>query len=146
MKNNLFISVIVLALIGGAVYFAMSKSQSTTPATTSVSPTAVMEEKPTSEAMIEEGSVKEIVVEGSNFKFVPDTITVKKGEKTRIIFKSAGGMHDFNVDELGIKTKIINAGEEDAAEFTANEVGTFEFYCSIGNHRQMGMKGTLIVQ
>ena len=146
MKNNLFISVIVLALIGGAVYFAMSKSQSTAPATTSVSPTAVMEEKPTSEAMIEEGSVKEIVVEGSNFKFVPDTITVKKGEKTRIIFKSAGGMHDFNVDELGIKTKIINAGEEDAAEFTANEVGTFEFYCSIGNHRQMGMKGTLIVQ
>ncbi len=146
MKNNLLISVIVLALIGGAVYFAMSKSQSTTPATTSVSPTAVMEEKPTSEAMIEEGSVKEIVVEGSNFKFVPDTITVKKGEKTRIIFKSAGGMHDFNVDELGIKTKIINAGEEDAAEFTANEVGTFEFYCSIGNHRQMGMKGTLIVQ
>ena len=146
MKNNLLISVIVLALIGGAVYFAMSKSQSTAPATTSVSPTAVMEEKPTSEAMIEEGSVKEIVVEGSNFKFVPDTITVKKGEKTRIIFKSAGGMHDFNVDELGIKTKIINAGEEDAAEFTANEVGTFEFYCSIGNHRQMGMKGTLIVQ
>ena len=140
MKNNLIISVIVLALIGGAVYFSLNKSQpAVTPAaTTTVSPSAAVTQ--------ESGAVNEIVVEGSPFKFVPDTITVKKGEKTRIIFKNISGMHDFNVDELGIKTKIINTGEEDFAEFTPTEAGTYEFYCSVGNHRQMGMKGTLIVE
>ena len=145
MKNNLLISLIVLALIGGAVYFSLNKSQTatTTPEATSVSPTSA-EASPTGEAMMEE--VTEIVVEGKAFEFTPDTITVKKGEKTRIVFKNTGGMHDFNVDELGMKTKIINTGEEDSVEFTATEAGTYEFYCSVANHRQMGMKGTLIVE
>jgi plastocyanin len=145
MKNNLLISLIVLALIGGAVYFSLNKSQTatTTPEATSVSPTSA-EASPTGEAIIEE--VTEIVVKGKAFEFTPDTITVKKGQKTRIVFKNTGGMHDFNVDELGIKTKIVNTGEEDFSEFTPTEAGTYEFYCSVGNHRQMGMVGTLIIE
>jgi uncharacterized cupredoxin-like copper-binding protein len=31
-------------------------------------------------------------------------------------------------------------------QFVADKTGTFEFYCSVGNHRQMGMVGTLVVQ
>ena len=55
------------------------------------------------------------------------------------------GNHDFVIDELNVKTKEIGAGKTDTVELTPNEVGTFEFYCSVGNHKQMGMKGTLIV-
>lgn len=89
---------------------------------------------------------KEIVVEGSNYTFVPDKITVKKGEKIRIVFKSRDGFHDFRVDELNIFTALVGAGEEDFVEFTPDKTGTFEFYCSVGNHRAMGMKGTLVVE
>lgn len=145
MKNNLIISLVVLALIGGVVYMSLNKKAAPVNTAVTVSPTtAVTEEKPTGEAMTSE--VKEIVVTGSNFKFVPNTITVKKGEKTRIVFKNSDGMHNFTVDELGIATKNISTGEEDSVEFTADKTGTYEFYCSIGNHRQMGMKGTLIVE
>ena len=32
------------------------------------------------------------------------------------------------------------------AEFTADKVGSFEYYCSVGSHRSMGMKGVLKVE
>jgi len=89
---------------------------------------------------------KEIVVQASNYKFSPTTITVKQGEKTRIVLKNSDGMHDFKVDELNIATAVIQGGQEDFVEFTADKPGQYEFYCSVGNHRQMGMKGKLIVQ
>ncbi len=89
---------------------------------------------------------KEIIVNGSNYKFTPDKITVKKGEKTRIVFKNTGGMHDFRVDELNIATAVIQTDKEDFVEFTPTKTGTYEFYCSVGNHRAMGMKGTIIVE
>lgn len=88
----------------------------------------------------------EIVVTGSNYAFTPTAITVKKGQKTRIVFKNAGGFHDFVVDELNIKTATIQDNQEDFVEFTPEKTGTFEFYCSVGNHRAMGMKGTITVQ
>lgn len=89
---------------------------------------------------------KEIIVEGSNYKFAPDKITVKKGEKTRIVFKNTGGVHDFRVDELNIATAVIQGDKEDFVEFTADKTGEFEFYCSVDGHRQMGMKGTMTVE
>lgn len=55
-------------------------------------------------------------------------------------------MHDFVIDELNVKTKIVKDGESETVEFTPDQTGTFEFYCSVGQHRQMGMKGTLIVE
>jgi len=89
---------------------------------------------------------KEIEVEGSDYEFSSTKITIKKGEKTRIVFKNKDGMHDFVVDELNIRTAVIPSGSEDFVEFTADKTGTYEFYCSVGNHRAMGMKGTIIVQ
>lgn len=89
---------------------------------------------------------KEIVVEASNYKFTPTSITVKKGEKTRIVLKNTEGSHDFRVDELNISTAIIQGSQEDFVEFTADKAGKYEFYCSVDGHRQMGMKGTFIVE
>lgn len=84
-------------------------------------------------------------VEGGNFYFKPNTITVNSGEKVKITFTNVDGMHDFVIDELNIKTPVVNGGETAEVEFTAEEPGEYEFYCSVGSHRQMGMKGTLIV-
>ncbi len=89
---------------------------------------------------------REIVVEGENYQFTPETITVKKGEKIRIVFKSTDGIHDFRVDELNIATATVRSGQEDFVEFTPDKTGTFKYYCSVGNHRAMGMEGTMIVE
>jgi plastocyanin len=45
----------------------------------------------------------------------------------------------------GAATKQTQAPTEEVIEFTADKVGSFEYYCSVGSHRQMGMKGVLKV-
>jgi plastocyanin len=89
---------------------------------------------------------QKITVIGSSFKFAPSEIRVKKGDVVTINFQNSGGMHDFVIDELNIRTKRIAGGESDSVTFTADKTGAFEYYCSVGNHREMGMKGRLIVE
>jgi len=91
------------------------------------------------------GKVVEVVVEGSNFKFTPTKIEVNRGDTVRLTLKSSGMMHDLVIDELDVATSRLGDGEEEEIEFVASKVGIFEFYCSVGNHRAMGMKGTLVV-
>lgn len=85
-------------------------------------------------------------VVGGMFYFVPNDITVKKGDTVKINFINAGGFHDFVLDEFDVKTAQINGGETASVEFVADKVGIFEFYCSVGSHRQMGQKGVFTVE
>ncbi len=160
MSNRLIVIVaIVLVVIAGSAYFLTKNSSTTLPAATPTPPQAMMDMSETpsasdsvqttpegSGAMKESGNVKEITVTGSNFKFVPSTITVKKGDTVKVTFKNSGGFHDFVIDEFDVKTKTIADGQQEVVEFTADKVGTYEYYCSVGDHRQMGMVGKLIVQ
>ena len=140
--------IIVIIVIIGA--FWMTNNQSNTSqntevtksgeATTTVPTKATMETSPEDSMM-----AKAIEVEGGNFYFKPNEIKVKKGEKIVITLKSAGGMHNFVIDEFNVESETISGGST-TFEFVPDKAGTFEFYCSIGNHRQMGMKGKLIVE
>lgn len=91
-------------------------------------------------------AVKEFTVEGQPFSFTPNTITVKQGDTVTIVFKNIKGMHDFKIDEFDVATKKAAEGESDTVQFLADKKGSFEYYCSVGHHRAMGMKGTLIVE
>ena len=88
----------------------------------------------------------EFTVTASNFKYDLKTIKVKKGDTVKIIFKNSEGFHDFKIDEFDVATNQIGAEEEEEVEFVADKVGTFEYYCSVGTHRKMGMVGKLIVE
>src|SRR3989344_3583974 len=54
-------------------------------------------------------------------------------------------MHNFRLDEFGVATKVLKAGESETITFVADKIGEFEYYCSVGTHRAMGMIGKLIV-
>lgn len=143
------LSIIVLL---GVFWFIRSRSN---PATTlpdysqTSSPAEASDQaqqKPATDgAMMVEGT-KEFNVTGSNFKYDPGEIKVKKGTKVTINFKSESGLHDLIVEGLDVATKRLQSGESESVSFTADTVGTFEYYCSVGTHRQMGMKGNLIVE
>lgn len=85
-------------------------------------------------------------VAGGNFFFVPSEIKVNKGDRVTVVFDDVDGFHDFVIDELNVKSKRIQTNGQDTVTFTADKAGSFEYYCSVGTHRQVGMKGTLIVQ
>ena len=101
---------------------------------------------PSNSAEVVAGEVKEFTVSAKNFSFAPNTITVKKGDRVKITLANGDGFHDFVIDEFGVATKKINTGMTETVEFVADKSGSFEYYCSVGSHRMMGMKGTLIVQ
>lgn len=90
--------------------------------------------------------IKTFTISGQPFSFTPNEITVDKGDTVRITFKNTSGNHDFVIDEFNVRIKVIQAGQEETIEFVADKIGTFEFYCSVGTHRQLGMKGELIVK
>lgn len=95
--------------------------------------------------------VKTFMVEGVNFDFLMDgvenpDIVVNEGDLVRIEFTSADGFHDWVVDEFNAATQQVNTGGKTSVEFIADKKGTFEYYCSVGQHRANGMVGNLIVQ
>lgn len=93
------------------------------------------------------GTVKTFAVAASNFKFTPAEIRVKQGETVRVTLTNDSPMpHDWRLDDFSVFTKVIAKGQTDTVEFVASKKGTFEYYCSVGNHRQQGMVGKLIVE
>ena len=159
MNSKVIMGVVIGLLLLGGIALVMSQNKAAAPTDTSETqitsvPTQAAEQtdsqvSPTGNVegdTAEVGAVKEFTVTGSAFKFAPATLTVNKGDTVRITFKNTGGTHDFVIDELGVKTQVINTGQEEVVEFVADTAGTFEYYCSVGNHRQMGMVGTLTVK
>lgn len=148
MKKIIILIVIVLVI--GFFWFKGDKTPN--PDTTGdslPSPTA------TNPDQMEEGTittpaapnVKSFIVVGSNFSFSLKTIEVNQGDTVKITFQNADGFHDWKLDEFtGATTKQLKAGESETIEFVADKAGAFEYYCSVGNHRAMGMKGTLTVK
>lgn len=94
---------------------------------------------------------KTFKITAENYKFVMDgvdnpDIRVKQGDRVRIELTITDGLHDWGVDEFNAKTEKVNAGRSTSVEFTTDKKGTFEYYCSVMQHRQMGMKGNLTVE
>lgn len=87
-----------------------------------------------------------VTIEAGSFYYKPNVIKAKVGDKIKVVMTSKDMMHDFNIDELGVKIPVTKSGETNEVEFTATKAGTFEFYCSVGQHRKMGQVGTLTVE
>lgn len=141
-KNNFLTIGVVVALlvIVGVVAFRNSGK----------SPSANPNQVPSSETNMEitapTGETREFVVNGSKFSFDPAEMSVNRGDTVKITYKNMDGTHDFVLDEFSVKTNILELGQEEVVTFIADKSGTFEYYCSVGNHRQMGMVGKLTVQ
>jgi plastocyanin len=148
--KGIVISIIVLVLLlGVGFYFISSKSNSTTGSTISNdnSGSSVSDQV----TALANGNEVTFDLTSSHFRFYlngvesPD-LKVKQGDKVKIILNNEEGFHDWKLDEFNAATKQIKAGSSDTIEFVADKKGTFEYYCSVGQHRANGMKGKFIVE
>lgn len=143
-----FVGIIVAVFIlAGSAYLSSQKTQSESvlgeETTTFENTTSTVVDSNENETT---DTIKTFEIEAGSFYYTSKEIKVKKGDTVKIIIKSVDMMHDFNIDELGVKTPIAKAGETAEVEFIATKAGTFEYYCSIGQHRKMGQIGTLVVE
>lgn len=156
--------IVVLLVVGVAVFMMRNKSQTSQTEdsmtevkegesmnddqSTNTAPSGAMTETSTateSSMAMEDSTVKTFNIEAGSFYYKPNVINVKKGDKVKIVMHSNDMMHDFNIDELNVKLPVTKSGETNTVEFTADTAGTFEFYCSIGQHRAQGQVGTITV-
>lgn len=152
--NKTYISLIVFILVVLGIVFLVTNSKKVEAPQVEVSetvnnaPTTDKEQSDQLGIIVETNiaPVKEFTISGKNFSFTPSSITVKKGDRVKITFNNTDGFHDFVLDEYGVATKQAKAPASEVLEFTADKVGSFEYYCSVGSHRAMGMKGTLKVE
>ncbi|MBI2267863.1 MAG: cupredoxin domain-containing protein [Candidatus Blackburnbacteria bacterium] len=92
-------------------------------------------------------TMRTVEVSGKEYSFSPNTITLNKGEKTRITFKNEGtSPHNFVVYELGIQTEVIPQGQSISVEVTPDKAGEYPFVCNVGGHQALGMEGKVIVK
>ena len=87
-------------------------------------------------------NITEIKIDVQQFDFLPNEITVPKGEKVRLVLTARDVNHTFTLPEFGID-KELNVGEDTRIELWPNETKTYIFYCDKPGHN---MKGTLRVR
>ncbi len=78
---------------------------------------------------IEEG-VRIIEVKASRYKFEPDPIVVKLGDKVRLVVTSADVTHGISISEFKVNLSIP-VGKTKQVEFIADKEGKFSAYCSV---------------
>jgi len=87
-----------------------------------------------------------IELTAEKYDFKPDTITVKKGDRVRLVITAVDHDHGFKIDAFHINQKLPK-GQPVTVEFTADQTGTFPFQCSqfcgLGHKK---MKGRLVVE
>lgn len=153
MKNLFVIVILVLVAIVAGVYLLTSnKSPEAQTQSATISGQSLdnmgstpPQSSPQTSPSVSPTSIKEFTVTGSNYSFSPNNLTVNKGDTVKITFKNSGGSHDLVIDQFNTSTKVTSSGQSEAIQFVADKSGTYEFYCSVANHRLMGMKGSLIV-
>ncbi len=92
---------------------------------------------------------KSFTIDSFSFGYSLSTLNVSPGDVVTINLTNSGGKHDWTVDEIsGARTTIINGGQSDSITFTVPQSAagkTYMFYCSVGNHRALGMEGNFVV-
>ncbi len=106
----------------------------------------------------------EITIVSHEWGFEPDAIILQLGQEITLTLENNGDiLHNLNVDGLEVDVieeistggfsgdddkLFVGADSDDVGliRFVPLDAGEYEFYCTIGNHRQLGMEGRLIVQ
>jgi plastocyanin len=95
----------------------------------------------------EEASGQQVDVSATEYTFNPPDIQLDAAGTYTFHLTNAGEFeHALEIDgqEIEESTDIIGGG--DSADVTVDLAdGEYEIYCPVGNHREMGMEGTLTV-
>nr|BAL59339.1 hypothetical conserved protein [Candidatus Acetothermum autotrophicum] len=92
-------------------------------------------------------TVQEISVVLKDGQIIPARMTIKAG-KVRFVVKNQGTIdHGFEVEGGGIEEEIdpFSPGQTRSLELELAS-GTYEVYCQVPGHKELGMKGELIVK
>lgn len=145
MNKGVLLGIGILAAVAAVAFFVVQDLGNKAPKKSV--PAVTQEEAPPAPPTVTEGEAREIIVEGDEYMFSPKAIALTAGETVKITFKNMGKLpHNFVITELGVTTATIAGGQTDSVTVTADKSGMYSFFCSVGNHRQLGMEGKVEVK
>lgn len=77
-----------------------------------------------------ENGVRIINVKASRYKFEPDTIVVKLGEKVRLLITATDVSHGLTLPDFNVNV-VVDAKKTGSVEFMADKKGTFHAHCAV---------------
>ena len=86
----------------------------------------------------------DLVIAATNARFSTTTLTADHGTVTVDFTNNDLFWHTFTVTDLGVDIRAPVKGHE-RLSFNASP-GTYEFFCAIPGHKQIGMRGTLVIR
>jgi uncharacterized cupredoxin-like copper-binding protein len=85
----------------------------------------------------------------TDFKFDPSEPTVKSGEVSFTLKNDGQTEHSLEIEDVNGEDVEIegDVSSGSSGTLTANLApGSYEFYCPVGNHKEMGMTGEITVK
>lgn len=77
-----------------------------------------------------ENGVRVIKITASRYKFTPNQIVAKLGEKVRLVVTSTDATHGLAISEFNINLSVPT-GKTTSIEFIADKKGNFHAHCSV---------------
>ncbi|MEK7080409.1 MAG: cupredoxin domain-containing protein [Patescibacteria group bacterium] len=131
MNKNLIILSVIIAAVIGVYYFASGTKPGIQNNTLAGNTAAVDNSIQQNQTMFS--------IDAKRWQFTPDVISVKKGQKVKIIINNSDTTHGINVPDF-------NVSGNDSVEFIADKTGEFSFICNTycGNGHAI-MTGKIVV-
>ena len=92
--------------------------------------------------------VRTIRVKETEFRLAPARVSVAKpGRYTFVAVNSGTVDHALEIEGNGVEEETETVAPGASARVTVDlEDGSYEIYCPVGDHRDRGMKGTIVVR
>lgn len=126
-KHFIFISALFLLVFGSSYCFAAN------PMEEQHHKSHLQPEKEEAELKLSgklENGIRVIEVKASRYKFEPDPIVVRLGERARLVVTSTDVAHGIAISEFNVKLSVP-AGKTESVDFVADKKGSFRTYCSV---------------
>jgi nitrite reductase (NO-forming) len=89
--------------------------------------------------------VTSVQISATEFKFTPNSFQVPLGQKISFTLTNTGVVeHDVTLSASGFTLAAL-PGQTATGEFTFDQAGQFDLFCSVPGHKDAGMRGTLTV-
>jgi uncharacterized cupredoxin-like copper-binding protein len=88
-------------------------------------------------------------VSETDFALKPANPTVKAGEVTFNVTNDGQTLHSLEVEGPGEESELdqeLQPGQSGTLTVDLSKPGKYEWYCPVGNHKEMGMKGEITVK
>ena len=101
------------------------------------------------------GVIKTLAIKETEYKLSPSSVTLSKPGTYAFKGEDKGSTeHSLTIEGKGVKSEggeatikqALNAGQSGVLMVSFQKAGTYEMYCPVDGHEQIGMKGKVVVK